>query len=212
MKTIPWFGRILVTGLACACLAGCFGKPPPVERYLRVRIDNPPCQGETVEQRLPLGMKPLKALENLDRTTVMTARDQVLTPSLQFYWEGAPQDIVGQILRQAIECQSKTMMPVDYQPRVDHAAVLTGQLTAFNVEETEGGRFVVSLHLDLWTKNSGARVATGDFNAYFPLEDFQGPTVAKAASNALGRVVPKVIDWLDVSLPRVEKANKQQQQ
>jgi cholesterol transport system auxiliary component len=211
MKKIHWFGRLAAMGLTCACLSGCFGKPPPVERYLRVRIENPPCQGEAVQQRIALGMKPLKALENLDRTTVMTARNQVLTPSLQFYWEGAPQDIVGQVLRQAIECQSKTMTPVDYQPRVEHAAVLTGQLTAFNVEETEGGRFVVSLHLDLWTKNSGARVATGDFNAYYPLEDYRGETVANAASNALGRIVPKVIDWLDTSLPRVEKANNQQQ-
>ena len=48
---------VMVTGLACACLAGCFGKPPPVERYLRVQIDNPPCQGESVQQRLPLGMR-----------------------------------------------------------------------------------------------------------------------------------------------------------
>ena len=196
--------------MACACLAGCLGKPPPVERYLRVRLENPPCQGESVQQRAPLGFKPLKALENLDRTSVMTAQGSVLTPSLQFYWEGAPQDIVGQLLRQGIECQSTKFTPVDYQPRVEHQGVLSGQVTAFNVEENGGGRFVVTLHLDLWSKNSGARVATGDFTAYAPLEDFKGETVANAASNALGRIMPKFIAWLDESLPRVEKANQKQ--
>ena len=136
-----------------------------------------------------MGFKSLKALENLDNTAVLTARGQVLTPSLQFYWEGPPQDMLGQLVRQAIECQSTKFTPVDYQPRVEHDGVLTGRVTAFNVEETEGGRFVVALHLDLWTKNSGSKVATGDFSAYAPLENFEAETVAKGASEAVGRIM-----------------------
>ena len=71
---------------------------------------------------------------------------------------------------------------------------------------TDGGRFVVSLHLDLWTKNMGARVSTGDFNAYAPLDDFKGETIARAATSALGRVTPKVVEWLDQGLPKLQKA------
>ncbi|OLN25156.1 hypothetical protein DVDV_3575 [Desulfovibrio sp. DV] len=205
MRT-PLF-RMALCGLFAACLAGCFGKPPPEQRYLRVAVESTPCPGSASQQhRLPLGFKPLKSLENLDRTAVMTARDQVLTASLQYYWEGAPQDVVGGILRQGIECQSTSLTPVDYQPRVEHDAVLTGELTAFNVDYTDGGRFVVSLHLDLWTKNMGARISSGDFNAYAPLEDFRGDTIAKAATDALGRVTPKVVDWLDQGMPKLQKA------
>jgi cholesterol transport system auxiliary component len=207
MKRITKFGRVICCGLVVACLGGCFGKPPPPQRYLRVEMESTPCPGDNSQQhRLPLGFKPLKALDNLDRTAVMTAHDQVLTASLQYYWEGAPQDVVGQALRRGIECQSTSLTPVDYQPRVEHDAVLTGQLTAFNVEETGGGRFVVSLHLDLWSKNLGAKISSGDFNAYFPLENFEAETIAKAASNTLGRVVPKVIDWLDQGMPKLQKA------
>jgi len=211
MKPLTVLGRALACGLMVACLGGCFGKPPPPQRYLRVELESTPCPGSTSQQhRLPVGFKPLKALENLDRTAVMTARDQVLTASLDYYWEGAPQDIVGQLLRRGVECQSAAMTPVDYQPRVEHDAVLTGELTAFNIEETDGGRFVVSVHLDLWTKNMGARIAAGDFNAYYPLENFQGDTIAKAAGNALGRVAPKVVEWLDTGLPQPPKAMERQ--
>jgi cholesterol transport system auxiliary component len=207
MKNMPRTGHVVVLAIVLVCLSACFGKPPPEQRYLRVELESTPCPGSASQQhRLPVGFKPLKALENLDRTAVLTARDQVLTASLQYYWEGVPQDVVGQALRRGIECQSTAMTPVDYQPRVEHDAVLTGQVTAFNIEETEGGRFVVSLHLDLWTKNSGARVSSGDFNAYYPLEDFRGDTIAKAASNALGRIVPKVIEWLDQGMPKLQKA------
>jgi cholesterol transport system auxiliary component len=203
-------GRLAVLGMIVACLAGCLGKPPPVERYLRVRLEASPCQGEANQDRVALGMKALKALDNLDRSAVLTARDRVLTPSLQFYWEGSPIDIVGQALRQGIECQSTRFAPVDYQPRVAHEGVLTGQITAFNVEETNGGRFTISLHLELWSKNSGARVSVGDFNAYAPLENFEGDTVARAATDALGRIVPKVVAWLDDGREKLEKANRPQ--
>lgn len=203
-----WIVFSLILG---ASLAGCFGKPPPPQQYLRVDLGQAPCPGSAnAQQRLPLGIKPLKALENLDRTAVLTAHDNVLTASLQYYWEGAPQDLVGQALRHGIECQSESLTPVDYQPRVTHDAVLTGQLTAFNVDETEGGRFVVSIHLDLWSRNLGTRISSGDFNAYAPLDNFSGDSVAKAASDALGRVVPKVVDWLDGGLPRIRKFMQQQ--
>ncbi len=211
MKRNAWIGRALACGALVACLAGCFGKPPPEQRYLRVDMDYTNCPGSTSQQhRLPVGFKPLKALENLDRTAVLTARDQVLTASLQYYWEGAPQDVVGQALRRGVECQSAAVTPVDYQPRVEHDAVLTGQLNAFNVEEIEGGRFAVSVHLDLWSKNLGKRIASGDFSAYAPLENFQGATIARAATDALARVVPKVVEWLDQGTPRIQKALEQQ--
>ena len=207
MNYFPAIGRLALCVLTAACLAGCFGKPPPEQRYLRVATESTPCPGSASQQhRLPLGFKPLKALENLDRTAVMTAQNQVLTASLQYYWEGPPQDVVGGILRQGIECQSTALTPVDYQPRVEHDAVLTGELTAFNVDYTDGGRFVVSLHLDLWTKNMGARISTGDFNAYAPLDDFKGETIARAAASALGRITPKVVEWLDQGLPKLQKA------
>lgn len=203
--------RILAGLALAASLAACFGKPPPPQRYLRVELEQTPCPGDTGEQhRLPLGFKGLTAMENLDRTAVLTARDRVLTASLEYYWEGPPQDVVGRALRQAVECRSATLTPVDYQPRVAHDAVLTGQVTAFNVEETDGGRFVVAVHLDLWNKNLGKRISTGDFSAYAPLENFNGDTVARSAADALSRVVPKVVEWLDSGAPKLQKALEQQ--
>lgn len=210
MKKMQFFGKVLVGMCLIASLSACFGKPPPPQRYLRVELAQTDCPGGTGQrQRLPIGFKNLTTLENLDRTAVLTARDQVLTASLEYYWEGPPQDIVGRALRQGIECQSTSVTPVDYQPRVAHDAVLTGQVTAFNVEETGGGRFVVSLHLDLWTKNMGKRISTADFNAYSPLDNFQGDTIARAAGDALGRVVPKVVQWLDDGRAKLEKAVSQ---
>ena len=153
-------------------------------------------------------MHPLRALDNLDQTAVLSAHDQVLTPSLQFYWEGSPIDIVGQALRQGIECQATRFTPVDYQPRVGHDGVLTGQILAFNVDETGGGRFVVTLRLELWSKGNRARVSVADFNAYAPLSNYEGPSVAAAASDALGRIIPKVVAWLDGGRERLDKANQ----
>lgn len=207
MKGKMRWERWTVACLLGVCLAGCLGKAPPVERYLRVKVDNGPCQTLENAQRWPLAMKPLTALDNLDRTAVLTAQDRVLTPSLQFYWEGSPLDIVGQALRQGIECQSAKFAPVDYQPRMPREGVLTGQISAFNVEETNGGRFVVSLHLELWTKNSGFRASVGDFHAYAPLENFEGSSVALAASDALRRVIPQVTAWLDAGQEKLQKAN-----
>jgi len=213
MKHLTMLGRVIVSGILVASLTACFGKPPPEPRYLRVELDSTDCPGSTSQQhRTPIGFKPLKALENLDRTRVMTARDRVLSAELQYDWEGAPQDVVGQILRRGVECQSSSVTPVDYQPRVEHDGVLTGELTAFNIEDVEGGRFAVSMHLELWSKNMGKRLAIGDFNAYYPVENYQGATIARAATNALGRVLPKVVDWLDQSMPKLQQAMERQQQ
>lgn len=207
MQQYSRFAVWMVCLALVASLSACFGKPPPPQRYLRVDLGQAPCPGENSQQhRLPVGIKPLKAMDNLDRTAVLTARDNVLTASLEYYWEGAPQDLVGQALRRGIECQSQRLTPVDYQPRVEHEAVLTGELTAFNVEETGGGRFTVAVHLDLWSKNLGRKLSSGDFSAYAPLDDFSGDSVARAAADALGRVVPKVVDWLDSGSARIEKA------
>ena len=52
----------------------------------------------------------------------------------------------------------------------------------------------------------GARISSGDFNAYAPLENFNGDTIARAAGDALGRIVPKVVDWLDGGMPKLQKA------
>lgn len=208
MRMTGRMGRLAVVFVLAACLGGCLGKAPPVQRYLRVDLGNAPCRESANANRAPLGLKPLRALDNLDRTAVLTAHDRVLTPSLQFYWEGSPIDIVGQALRQGIECQSGRFAPVDYQPRLAHEGVLTGQILAFNVEEGNGGRFVVTLRLELWSKNSRARVSVADFNAYAPLANFEGPSVAAAASDALGRIVPKVVAWLDGGLDKLAKANQ----
>ena len=211
MKCLSLLGRVALAGLLAVSLAGCFGKPPPEQRYLRVALGETPCPGSASQQhRLPIAFKPLKTMENLDRTAVMTAQNNVLTASLQYYWEGAPQDVVGTALRQGLECQSSAVTPVDYQPRVDRSAVLSGELTAFNVDYTDGGRFVVSLRLDLWSKDMGTRLSSGEFNAYAPLTDFKGSTIAAAASDALGRVVPKVVVWMDQGLPKLEKAVERQ--
>lgn len=208
MKILGTWGRLAAFGVLLACLGGCLGKAPPVQRYLRVELPGTPCTSETTADRAALGMKGLRAMDNLDRTAVLTAHDRVLTPSLQFYWEGSPIDIVGQALRQGIECQATRFTPVDYQPRVAHEGVLTGQILAFNVEEENGGRFVVTLRLELWSQNSRARVSVADFNAYAPLANFEGPSVAAAASDALGRIVPKVVVWLDDGRAKLEKANR----
>lgn len=208
MKRTHVWAWLLVVGVATACLTGCLGKTPSVERYLRVRLTPAPCQDASVGQRAPLGFKTFRALENLDNTAVLTAQGPVLTPSLHFYWEGAPQEIVSQLVRQAIECRSGQFSPVDYQPRVTHDGVLTGQVTAFNVQETSGGRFVVGLHLDLWTKNRRTKVATGDFSAYAPLDNFRGATVANAASEAMGQIVPKILTWLDGNRAVLDKDNR----
>ena len=211
MNSMLRVARALCLAMIVASLWGCFGKPPPEQRYLRVSLGNDPCTEDSSSQhRLPIGFKPLTALENLDRTSVLTARDQVLTASLQYYWEGSPQDIVGQILRHAIECQSRAMTPVDYQPRVSHDAVLTGTVQAFNVEETAGGRFVVALHLELWDKNMTKKLSTGDFNSYSPLVNFRGETIARAATDTMARIVPKVVAWLDQGLPKLQKAVERQ--
>ena len=50
MKCLSLLGRAALTGLLAVSLAGCFGKPPPEQRYLRVALSETPCPGSASQQ------------------------------------------------------------------------------------------------------------------------------------------------------------------
>lgn len=181
-------------------LGGCLGAVPPVEQYLRVTADGAGCGGASPDaadvSAQPVAFVPLKALDNLDRPAVLVADGSVLTPSLRWYWEGSPQSVMTAVLTRMVNCQTGVAGVLEYRPRVAHQAVLTGTVTAFNVQRQGRLRFVAGIRLDVWTRDSKTLVASREFAAQADMAGETAAAVAQAASEAAAAVASEACTWL----------------
>lgn len=194
------------TTVISACLAGlflltgCLGSVPPVERYLRVETVATGCAegraNAAAAKPVVVAVMELTALDNLDRPAVLVADGNVLVPSTRWYWEGAPQDVVGAGIIRAVNCLPDVAGVLKYRPRVEHQAVLAGSVTAFNVQRKNGLRFVAGVRLEIWTKDARRLVASREFRAEIPVASETPEAIADAASQAVSDIAAAAADWL----------------
>jgi len=123
-------------------------------------------------------------------------RGSVLAPSTRWYWEGAPQDVVGAGIIRAVNCLPGVAGVLKYRPRVEHQAVLSGNVTAFNVQRKNGLRFVAGVRLEIWTRDARRLVASHDFATETPIAAETPEAIADAASLAVSRLAVEAAAWL----------------
>lgn len=181
-------------------LAGCLGSAPPVERYLRVAAVGAECARPVSEGRAEaqgvVAVMDFTALDNLDRPAVLVASGNVLVPSTRWYWEGAPQDVMTGVVVRTVNCLPGVAGVLKYRPRVEHQAVLTGSVTAFNVQRKGGSRFVAAVRLEVWTRDAKRLVASREFTAETALAGETPEAIADAASSAASQVADQAAAWL----------------
>jgi len=186
--------------LGLLLVAGCLGSAPPVEHYLRVEATTAGCdkgaQHAGASPSAVVAFMELTALDNLDRPAVLVANGSVLAPSTRWYWEGAPQDVVGAGIIRAVNCLPGVAGVLKYRPRVEHQAVLSGNVTAFNVQRKNGLRFVAGVRLEIWTKDARRLVASHDFATETPIAAETPEAIADAASLAVSRLAVEAAAWL----------------
>jgi cholesterol transport system auxiliary component len=171
-----------------------------VERYLRVEAVGGQCAKSIPESRSEaqgvVAVMDFTALDNLDRPAVLVASGNVLVPSTRWYWEGAPQDVMTGVVVRTVNCLPGVAGVLKYRPRVEHQAVLTGSVTAFNVQRKGGPRFVAAARLEVWTKDAKKLVASREFAAEAPLTGETPEAIADAASAAASQVADQAAAWL----------------
>lgn len=207
VRKSPMSVKLAILGiLACVSLAGCIGKTPPVEEYLRLGQSAGDCAVKNAQDGLTLAIKAFNSLDNLSRQAVLTAKGRVLTPSLYWYWEASPEALVDQAIIANAPCVDGVAGIVEYRSRVVHDAGLSGTVTAFNLQEDGGLRFVVAARLELWAPNYTKLLASTVVRGECPVAALDAQSVADAASKALGEITADAMAWLDQSKPLIEQA------
>ncbi|WP_246299088.1 ABC-type transport auxiliary lipoprotein family protein [Desulfolutivibrio sulfodismutans] len=185
-------------------MTGCLGSAPPVEHYLRVEAVTAGCDKGLPQMNVSpsavVAFMELTALDNLDRPAVLVANGSVLAPSTRWYWEGAPQDVVGAGIIRAVNCLPGVAGVLKYRPRVEHQAVLSGNVTAFNVQRKNGLRFVAGVRLDVWTKDARRLVGSRAFEVETPIAAETPEGIADAASQAVSRIAAEAAAWLSAGM------------
>jgi len=190
-------GAVIVAAI-CLCLGGCLGQPPPVEEYLRVGADGPECGvSEPAVKTIVVAVRPFKALDNLDRQAVLVADGRVLVPSMRWYWEGSPEALLTAAVEARINCLPGVGAVSPYRPRLTHDAALSGTISAFNIQEQGGLRFLAGLRLELWSEQFGELLATTEIKAEAPISGFTAASVAEAAAAALSDAAGQAAQWIE---------------
>jgi len=197
--------RAVMMAFICLSLGACLGKAPPVEEYLRLDSAGKCAQGEA-NGGLVVAMKSFVALDNLDRQAVMTAMGRVLTPSLRWYYEASPEMLVEEAVTAEIACQPGFAGATQYRTRLVHDAGLVGAITAFNLQEEGGTRFVIALRLELWSANFKRLLASTVVESSESVAALDAHGVAEAASKALASASEKTALWLASARELIEKS------
>lgn len=189
--------KVIVAAL-CLCLTGCLGQPPPVGRYLRVGPDESACFGaERSGKKTVVALRLFKALDNLDRQAVLIADGRVLVPSMRWYWEGSPEAILTAAVAGRINCLPGFGAVSPYRPRLAHDAAISGTISAFNIQEQGGLRFLAGMRLELWSENYGELLAVTEIKAEAPIAGFDASSVADAAAAALAEAAEQAAKWIE---------------
>ncbi|MFV0348826.1 MAG: ABC-type transport auxiliary lipoprotein family protein [Halodesulfovibrio sp.] len=188
--------------LTAMLVAGCVGSKIPSEQILRIA----PRQAAAVQTNSTGSYAhrfggPLILMENfesfpaLDRSAVMVARGNVLTPSTRWYWEGAPASIATASIASALQSSPEYTLVWPARNRQEHQAVLTGRVESFEVREQES-EMVISLRMALWTERGKVLLLTRSVDVHEPLSAMTPQAIADAASKGMASASQAVGAWL----------------
>lgn len=192
--------------LAAVMISGCVGSKIPSEQILRIAPRQAAAMQANSTGDGTLGTShrfggPLILMENfesfpaLDRSAVMMARGNVLTPSTRWYWEGAPASIATVSIASSLQANREYTLVWPARNRQEHQAVLTGRVERFEVREHES-EMVISLRMALWTERGKVLLLTRSVDVHEPLSAMTPQAIADAASKGMASAAQSVGEWL----------------
>ncbi|MFV0423016.1 hypothetical protein [Oleidesulfovibrio sp.] len=197
---------VLCMLLLCISLFACGGRGGPREKLLRVdtgSIFRP--QSETYcadNTMLHLRLYEVGTLAGLNRTAVLIAKGNVLTPSTTWHWEGTPPTLFTQALEN--ETANNPYYDISAHPRSrnDLSGILRVSITAFEVVAEAPYKVRGGARIELWTADETSRIDMTALTFEEPIERMEGDLIAKAASQVLSKLSGQTRAWLETSALR----------
>ena len=190
-----------LASLVCALLlAGCLGGTGPKEQLLRLDAagDCPEHGGGTPVALIKV--RQVRSLPGLERRALLIRQGDVLSPSVEVFFEGQPAELVERALTAQLLCAERLGLAWPRGPRSGADLLLGVDVTAFEYRRAEAGgsgAFAIQAGLTLW----GAKGRTAVARTQVAAEHFvSGPGaqgVAEAADAALADVATQAVAWLE---------------
>ncbi len=187
--------RLVWMVLAVLALGGCFGKPGPVEEYLRVSAQAPCETAQAAGKVVTVGVKRFACADALDRQAVMVAHGRVMTPSLRWYWEASPGALSEQAVVTAVNCSTGMAAIWPMRASSEPDFTVSGRVLSFVVRE-DAKTMEASLELQLWDKNGKSVGTAGTLTVSAPVPVMDGAGIADAGARALRELSDKAAQWL----------------
>lgn len=181
--------------LAVVLLGGCLGKPGPVEQYLRVSPQAGGCADTQAVKAVSVGVKRFDTADALDRQSVMLAQGRVMSPSLRWYWEASPGEMIEQNLASAINCTPGLAAVTPVRSSSEVSFVVSGAVTAFAVQ-SEGRTLEVAVRVQLWEGSGGKALGASQFAATQPVQALDAASIADAGARAVAEVSASAAQWV----------------
>ncbi len=179
---------------ALAALPGCFGRPGPVEEYLKVGGGAGNESGPAAQTAGVVAIRQSRAADALDRQAVMLGQGRVFSASQRWYWEAAPGKLAAQAV--AASLPGRTGLSVVWPTRSGTKADLwlTVQVVDFQVD-TARMKLVCALECQV-SDDAGKALAQRRFDREAPVSALTGQAIADAAGSALTGAVDSLGMWL----------------
>ena len=176
---------------------GCLGKHAPEEVFVRLSLASSlDCNPNPDPERPVLLIRELETVNALDRQTVMLAKNRVLSPSTIWYWEDQPPEITARLLRDGLNCRGAFRAVDRRASRVQSAGVVSGEISAFEVETAPGKRFVLAADLTLWSPRGRTLISQKSFHLDGDMEATSPQEIARAAERTFVLFLDEVEAWL----------------
>ena len=177
-------------------MSGCVGGKVPAEKVLRISPATV-AHGTVIhpDDKL-IVLQTLEAFPALERSAVMMANGNVLTPSTRWFWEGAPASMITASLASGLQDMKRIAIIWPDRSRIRHSAILNGRVEAFEVQRAPEKKMVVRLRLSLWGERGRSLMATYGAGAEVPISSVSDKAIAAAAVTAMEEVNKQVRHWL----------------
>lgn len=190
---------ILLVALTCFLLSGCIGGSVPQEQILRIAHETSKASGASEEAGGFSGpiivMEDMDSFPALDRSAVMVAAGNVLTPSTRWYWEGAPAAITSASIAARLQEERSYTIVWPMRNRLEHQAMLTGRVEEFEASSADKDMHI-ALRMSLWTPRGGKLLLTRIVRASRPLAAVSAEGIARAASLCMTDITGEIALWL----------------
>lgn len=190
---LPAFLAVLII---CLSLSGCVGGKVPVEKILRISPATVATSSTVKPGDALIVLRTLEAFPALERSAVMVAEGNVLSPSSRWFWEGTPATMITASLASGLQQLESMAVIWPERSRMRHTAILSGRVEAFEVQRAPHKQMVVRLRLSLWKDRGRELLATFGAGSRVPLTSLSERTIAAAAVTAMAEVNEQVALWL----------------